>query len=420
MQAVILAAGESSRFWPQNQRHKSQIKILGRSLVYWTAKGIIDKGIKDIILITSPNSSLKEELSGLEANIDWVVQEKPLSTGNALLQAKDKIKEPFLVFWPYKVNSGEIVEKILKLVDQEKAELVLTGAEADNPWEYGIIKMENDKVTEIVEKPERGKEPSNVKTLGSYFLQPDFFDYYQKIENNHLGDFIDALNLYIKEKAVGLVILEKEVPTLKYPWEALRAMEFMFGSNSFEPSVSSSVKLGKNVVINGDVFIGDNVIIGDNTTITGPCFIGDNCKIGASNVLRGSVNLERDVITGAFMEIKNSLVQEGTHFHSGYLGDSVVGRNCRFGVGFTTANRRVDRGNIKSQVREEKIDTALTYLGVVVGDNTCFGMRSGTMPGILIGSGSLIGPGTLVFENIEDNTTFYTEFKNVKKDKPTT
>ena len=116
------------------------------------------------------------------------------------------------------------------------------------------------------------------------------------------------------------------------------------------------------------------------------------------------------------MEIKNSLVQEGTHFHSGYLGDSVIGKNCRFGAGFIVANRRIDRGNIKSVVKGEKVDTGLTYLGVIVGDNTRFGIHSGTMPGVLIGSDCLIGPGSLVFENLEDNTAFYTKFEGVRKE----
>jgi len=66
-------------------------------------------------------------------------------------------------------------------------------------------------------------------------------------------------------------------------------------------------------------------------------------------------------------------------------------------------------------VKGKKIDTGLTYFGMVVGDNTRFGIHSGTMPGALIGSNCTIGPGTLVFENIEDNTAFFTEFKGTKK-----
>ena len=46
MQAVILTAGESSRFWPLNQRHKSLIKIMGRPLIWYTIEGLKKSGIK--------------------------------------------------------------------------------------------------------------------------------------------------------------------------------------------------------------------------------------------------------------------------------------------------------------------------------------------------------------------------------------
>jgi len=412
MQALILAAGESSRFWPLNQRHKSQIKVLGKSLVSWTIQSLEEAGIKDVVLVVGPNSSLKEEFP----LISHLTQEKALGTGNALSLAKDLIKEPFLVVWPYKINAKEIIDKVLEKYKGEKPKAVLVGRKTSHPHDYGILKTEGERVVEIVENPQAGAEPSDIKVVGAYFLEPDFFDYYQKIEEHHPEDFIDALNNYIKEKATKLVVLEKEPSSLKYPWEVLGILPMMFDSDNFKPSISQTAKIGENVVMEGDVYIGEKVVIGANTVILGPCYIGDNCKIGANNVLRGPVNLEKDVVTGALMEIKNSLVQEGTHFHSGYLGDSVIGKNCRFGAGFIVANRRIDRGNIKSVVKGEKVDTGLTYLGVIVGDNTRFGIHSGTMPGVLIGSDCLIGPGSLVFENLEDNTAFYTKFEGVRKE----
>ena len=419
MQAIILAAGESSRFWPVNQGHKSQIKIFGKPLAYWTIKGLLDKGIEDIIVVIQPNSYLEEELDFLfqksGAKLSYVIQEKPLGTGNAIFQAKDLIKEPFFVFWPYKINSAEIAESILKLAEKEKAKAVLVGAETATPWDYGILKIENNKVVEIVENPERGQEPSSIKVVGTYFLNPDFFEYYQKIKNHHPEDFVDAINLYIKENPTGVIILEKEPPSLKYPWELLKIMGSILKSAEFKNFIAPSAFIDKNVVIKGQVFIGEDAIIGENTVIQGPCFIGNNCRIGANNVFRGPVNLEKNIVTAAFTEIKDCLVQEGTHFHSGYFGDSIIGKDCRFGAGFVTANRRIDRANIKSLVKGQKIDTGISYFGTVIGDNARFGIQSGTMPGVLIGSSCTIGPGTLVFENIEDNDSLSTDFKYKKE-----
>lgn len=418
-QAIILAAGESSRCWPLNQGHKSQIKIFGQSLIYWTIKSLAKKGIKDIVLVVGSNSSLEKELAldfqDIDISLSYVVQEKPLGTGNAIFRAKDFIKEPFFVFWPYKVNAGDIAERILGKYKPENSQAVLVGAKTSTPWDYGIFKLKQEKITEIVEKPKLGEEPSNVKIVGAYFLQPEFFDCYQSLSQHHEKDFIDVINIYIKNKKTELVIWEKELPELKYPWEFLEIMRMMFKSGEFKNYLSPSAVIGKNTVIKGNVYISDNVIIGENAVISGPCFIGKNCKIGPNNVLRGPVNLENDVVTGAFTEIKNCIIQQGTHFHSGYFGDSIIGQNCRFGAGFATANRRIDRADIKSIVKGKKTDTGLSYFGSAIGNNTRFGIQSGTMPGVLIGSNCIIGPGTLVFENIEDNTTFFIEFKGIKK-----
>lgn len=418
MQAIILAAGESSRFWPLNHKqHKSQVNIFGKSLVYWTIKSLSETGIKEIILIVRPDSFLKEELApvvkDLGVKLFFVVQEKPLGTGRAIYLAREYIKDPFFIFWPYKINAGEIAEKILEKYKTRHSQAILVGNETLTPWDFGILRIENNKVVEIVEKPEKGEEPSNIKVLGAYFLQPDFFDYYQKIKKHHPADFVEALNFYIKDKATQLLVLGEDMLELKYPWEFLPILRIKFKSKEFKSYISSDVRLGENVVISGPCFIGSKVIIGENTVISGPCFIGDNCKIGANNVFRGPVNLEKDVFVGSFVEIKNCLVQEGTHFHSGYFGDSIIGKNCRFGANFITANRRIDRQNVKSAVKGKKIDTGLTYFGAAIGDKTRFGIHSGTMPGVLVGSGCTIGPGTLVFENLEDNSSLFTKFKKI-------
>ncbi len=153
----------------------------------------------------------------------------------------------------------------------------------------------------------------------------------------------------------------------------------------------------------------------ENAVIKGPCYIGDNCVIGNNSLIREYSNLENNCLVGAFAEITRSIFQEDVHIHSGYFGDSIFGKGCRIGAGTVTANVRIDRGEIKSVVKGEKIETGLDSLGAIVGENTKIGVHCSLMPGKLIGSNCTIGPNSVVFENIEDNNTFFTEFKGVKK-----
>jgi NDP-sugar pyrophosphorylase family protein len=179
--------------------------------------------------------------------------------------------------------------------------------------------------------------------------------------------------------------------------------------------IDNSVKISKNVIIEGNVYIGKNTKIFEGAVIKGPCYIGDNCLIGNNALIREYTNLENNVLIGAMAEVTRSIFQEGVHTHSGYFGDSIFGRGCRLGAGTITANVRIDKGEIESVVKGEKIKTGLNSLGCIMGEHTKTGIHCSFMPGVLIGSECLIGPNSIIFENIEDNTNFYTEFKSVKK-----
>ena len=62
MQTIILAAGESSRFWPLNKRNKSLFRLMGKPLIWWNLIGIEKAGIKKVIVIQSPKKDVENEL----------------------------------------------------------------------------------------------------------------------------------------------------------------------------------------------------------------------------------------------------------------------------------------------------------------------------------------------------------------------
>lgn len=387
-------------------------------MVCWTIESLVRCGIKDIIVVSGPHSKAEEEIGDgkkFGCRISCVNQEEPRGTGNAILQAKTLIKRPFLLLHPYRLDISDFLGQILKQAKDLKSKLVFISAPTDKPRDYGILRLSREKVIEVCENPLPGAEPSKIRTLGIYYLDPLFFEYYSKVDQHKEENLIDAFNLLMRKNTASAVVLKEEGLTLKYPWHTFGFMNFIFAGRNFKPHIAKSAIIGKNVVIKEKVFIGEETIIGDNTVINGPCFIGNRCKIGASNVLRGPVNLEEGVVTGAFAEIKNCIIGKDTHVHSGYFGDSIIGENCRFGAGFVVANRRIDRQNVSAIVKGQKIDTGSSYFGFVMGNNTRVGINVSTMPGVLIGSNCVIGPNTMVKENIEDDTLFYTTFQGVKK-----
>jgi len=390
MQAVILAAGASSRFWPLNQRHKSLLKIMGRPLIWYTIESLKKSGIKNIIIIQGPKKDVEGELRNydLGIKIQYVVQPEPKGMGDAVMCVQNLISGPFFTLHAHKVNAGDYIEPMMGKFKETKTELIFLGIKTDQPWLYGMLKFEGNKIAGLIEKPEKGKEPSDIKVIGFYLLPQRFFEYYKRVPE-HQYAFEEALDLYIKEKGAEAVMVEKEPTSYKYPWHLFEVAKFLMDK-----------------YLGNKTHIGKNVKIYEGAIIKGPCYIGDNCLIGNNSLIREYTNLENNVSIGAFAEVTRSIFQEDIHTHSGYFGDSIFGKGCRLGAGTITANVRIDRGEIKSTVKGEKIGTGLDSLGCIMGENTKTGIHCSLMPGVLIGSNCQIGPGSIIFENVEDETHF--------------
>ncbi|MBC7074052.1 NTP transferase domain-containing protein [Candidatus Parcubacteria bacterium] len=417
--AVILAAGESSRFWPLNSKHKSLFSLMGKPILWWNLFGIEKAGIKKIFIVQSPKKDIEKELQKFKfknLKIKFLIQEKPVGTGNALWQAKNYLKEPFFVLNGDVVCSFEILNEMLKKIKKEKKP-TLAGQETKTPWLFGMMKLKGDKILGIVEKPKKGKEPSKIKVVGVYFLEPKYFQYYQRVRK-HPFDFEDALSLYMRENEVKLAQIskpeEKTPAFLKYPWHLFLAREYLF-DNYLKSKIEKGAKISKNVQIEGKVFVSKGTKIFEGVTIKGPCFIGENCIIGNNSLVREYTNLEENVLIGAFAEVARSIFEKNSTTHSGYFGDTIVAPNTKIGAGTITSNVRLDRGEIFSEVKGEKVNTGLKSFGAVIGENTKIGTMVNIMPGKFIGKNCFVGPNSIVTKNIPDNTQFFNPIFHAKR-----
>ncbi|TET84456.1 MAG: hypothetical protein E3J36_01190, partial [Candidatus Nealsonbacteria bacterium] len=153
MQAVILAAGESSRFWPLDQRHKSLLKIMGRPLIFYTIESLKKAGIKDIIIVQGPEKDIEQDLkkSDLGVDIKYVIQEEPKGMGNAVMKTQELISDPFFTLHAHKVNVGDYIKPMIEKFKESKAELIFLGIKTDQPWLYGMLKLEGDKAKGLIE-----------------------------------------------------------------------------------------------------------------------------------------------------------------------------------------------------------------------------------------------------------------------------
>ena len=164
-------------------------------------------------------------------------------------------------------------------------------------------------------------------------------------------------------------------------------------------SVGEDVVIDVNVVLEGDVKLGDGVRIGPNclirnsqiaagTQVFGHCFIdqaiiGPNCNIGPFARFRPKSVLAEQVHIGNFVEVKNTSIGAGSKSnHLTYLGDTTVGAGVNVGAGTITCN--YDGAN--------KWPTT-------IGDRAFIGAGSMLVAPVEIGAGATIGAGSTIVSN---------------------
>jgi len=412
--AVILAAGESSRFWPFTLRHKSLFYLMGKPLIWWTLKGLEKEKIKEVFIVQGPKKDIEKELNKFKfkLKINFLIQQKALGTGNALYVAKNYLKEPFFVLNGDVVCSQEVIKEMKKFLKSSKEkEGLIFGQETKTPSLFGMIKEKNGEILEIVEKPKVWKEKNKIKVSGVYYLNPKFFYYYEKVKKGPT-DFELALNLFAKKEKLKLVFSKKseeKLPTfLKYPWHLFNIRDYLF-ENFLKEKIEEGVKIEKDVILEGKIFIGKRTKIYEKAIIKGPCYIGENCIIGNYTLIREKCNFEENCILGAFCEAKNVIFQKNCTAHSGYLGDSIFGNEVKMGAEILTSNLRLDRKKIFVKVKGKKVNTNLDHFGTAIGDFTILGSNVNIMPGKLIGSFCKIYPNSLISKNIKEKTLYKNE-----------
>lgn len=181
-------------------------------------------------------------------------------------------------------------------------------------------------------------------------------------------------------------------------------------------------KIYNNVVIEGDVFISDNVVIQPFTTIIGPVIIGSNTFIGSGSLIRNNVFIGDNSIVGYCNEIGNSVVLNNTlvsHFNN--ISYSIIGNNVHLGAHVATMSNLLvnedDRKKSKTVDLEGFSNSGRIKLyrcGAIIGDYCKIGAYVGTNPGTIIEEGTYVYPGVILSSGRYAKNSIIT-IKNYKK-----
>lgn len=398
--AVVLAGGVGKRWWPI-ATYKSLFFFAGKPAIAFILEQLPLAGIKEAIVVTNPGDrDSMSRLSVAGVNITIVVQQAPNGMAGAVLSAKNAIAErPMLV-----INAEDFVDnKFYETIRSEiaKQKPFVAARKTTAYVDTGYLKLHGEKVEAIVEKPGKGNEPSEYVNLVFHYF-PDSEPFLESLGSTTSDSddvYEQALSSLFKTIDFHVVRYEGTWVPLKYPWHVLDFMEVVL--EKLSPHQGKNVEIRKNVIVEGNVVFGDNVKVFENTKIVGPCYIGDNTIIGNNNMIRHS-HIGENCVTGFNTDITRSYIGDNCWFHSNYIGDSVLEGDISMGSGTVCANLRLDRGEIASVVGDNRINTRRRKLGALIGKNVRIGVNTSIMPGVKIGSDSMIGAGLVVNRDIPD------------------
>lgn len=153
------------------------------------------------------------------------------------------------------------------------------------------------------------------------------------------------------------------------------------------------------VILRGRTTVGKNALLGPNTMIR-DCALGDDVQVNSSQLnesvvedgvvigpfayIRPNCRLCKKAKIGDFVELKNSVVGEGTKInHLTYVGDSDVGAGVNFGCGTVTVNYD----------GEKKFRT-------VIGDHAFIGCNTNLVAPVTVGEGAYTAAGSTITEDV--------------------
>ena len=427
---VILAAGKGTRM--KSSLPKVLHKAGGKAMLAHVLAAAKEAGaVRSIVVVGFGGEAVEEALAG---EADFVTQEEQLGTGHAVLQAEPLLQEEkgtvLVLCGDTPLLTGKLLKKLAKEHAAAGAKATVLTAVMPDATGYGrIIRAADGTVERIVEHKDATEEERTVREVNSgiyCFEAPDLFTALHEVKNdNAQGEYYlpDVLEILKKKgEKIFAVAADDYEETLGVNSRAqLAASEKILRRRKNEALMADGVTLmdPDATYVDADVRVGRDTVLYPGTWLEGATVVGEGCEIGPSARfqdvkvgahvtahfcyaheceiadgvtlgpyvhIRPATKLAAGVKIGNFVEVKNSVVGEGTKLpHLSYIGDADIGAGVNMGCGTITVNY-----DGKKKFRTE------------VGDNAFVGCNSNLVAPVRVGAGAYIGAGSTITKEVPE------------------
>lgn len=214
MKGIILAGGTGSRLYPLTHAISKQlIPVYDKPMIYYPLSTLISLGIKDILLISTKDSlPLFMKLLGdgkqFGINIQFACQDKPAGIAEALIIGEQFInKDKVALILGDNIFISDSLNTNQKNAFDLGAKIFLS--KVKDPERYGVAKIENGEVSDIVEKPK--SFISDFAVTGLYFYDFKSVQYSKSLKPSLRGELeiTDLNKIYLEKSEVHHSIFEE-------------------------------------------------------------------------------------------------------------------------------------------------------------------------------------------------------------------
>ncbi|REK69218.1 bifunctional UDP-N-acetylglucosamine diphosphorylase/glucosamine-1-phosphate N-acetyltransferase GlmU [Paenibacillus paeoniae] len=440
---IVLAAGQGKRM--KSKLYKVLHPVSGKPMVGHVLDTVKEASSERTVVVVGHGAELVKSYLGDAA--EYVVQEKQLGTGHAVLQAASLLgKEEgttIVICGDTPLVQASTLHAMLKLHGDTGAAATILSASFENPAGYGrIIRSEDGTVQRIVEHKDCRAEEAAVQEIntGTYcFDNSKLFEALDKVTNeNAQGEYYltDVIGLlkdsgeivqgYCTDdtaEAIGVNDRVALAEAERYMRERINRKHLLNGVTIIDPAntyIEAGVQIGSDTILypgtilRGATVIGEDCVIGPaadvvNTVIhngasikystAADSIIGEESAVGPYANLRPGSKLGRECKVGDFVELKNATLDDGSKVsHLSYVGDAVVGKDVNIGCGAITVNY-------------DGFNKAVTEIG----DGAFIGSNVNLIAPVKVGNGAYVVAGTTITHNVPDGDLAIARERQVNK-----
>ncbi len=417
LQIIVLAAGKGTRM--KSAQPKVLHKIAGQSMLGHVLGLAAACGGANVAVVIGPDQDdVRAEALKLAPGAQVYVQDRQQGTADAVLAARAALKshrgDVLVLYADTPLIEAATIAKLRGLLDAGAGVSVL-GFEAADPSGYGRLLTEADgTLVGIREDKDASPEERNIRLCNSgvmAFRRDDLLSVLESIGNaNAKGEYYltDAIEIVRARGARAAVAVCPETEVLgvnardqlaaaESIWQTrARSRVMAEGATLIAPEtvwLSRDTKIGRDVVIEPNVFFGPGCTVEDGAVIKANCHfegahIGKGARIGPFARLRPGAKLDTDVHVGNFVEVKNTTLGAGAKAnHLSYLGDGSVGAGANIGAGTIFCNYD---GFLKHKTE--------------IGSGAFVGSNSALVAPVKIGDGAYIGSGSVITKDVEEGS----------------